>query len=372
MALPRLIELVLLVSLWAAVANGVNLLPSFVGKADPSCNPGYYYFTPVPNFPGDPGCRDLDECTSISRTPYCNILQECYNTIGSYTCYYPARVFPSRYSRDGLNITKVAHTANTAPKFRFQCKAEYYSYCTPGATCVADDGLLPYGRLWSGGHRFYNLPECRQLQASNCAGVTSYYSQTPSTHAGAQKACRRLNMRLATASFTRIQFTDEASQCLGNALSNPIWIDKSYVAQFSNSPSHFWPVPLRHVQQRSVNGILCLPDLYQYIVNRKVLKLGPHAIYTCHGGRKLYYIASDGGRNFTEAVHACQERAYQLPAGIMKGCMIHFAERLGFSVSAGEGTAWIGVLDTPNTAYATSGYTYFFHVRQRLTICATY
>ena len=35
--------------------------------------------------------QDLDECTSISRTPYCNILQECYNTIGSYTCYYPGK-----------------------------------------------------------------------------------------------------------------------------------------------------------------------------------------------------------------------------------------------------------------------------------------
>ncbi|XP_065180714.1 uncharacterized protein LOC135811408 [Sycon ciliatum] len=279
---------------------------------------------------------------------------------------------PSGYSRDGLNITKVAHTASTGPQFRFQCKAKYYSYCKPGATCVADDGLLPYWKLPSGGYQFYNLPECRQLKASTCAGVTSYYSQKPSTHAGAQKACRRLNMRLATASFTRIQFTDEASKCLGHTLPNPIWIDKSYVAQFRKSPSDFWSVPLRHVQQNSVNGIVCLPDYYQYIVNRNVIKLGPDAIYKCPGGRKLYYIASDVGRTFAEASYACQERAYQLPAGIMIDCMRRFAETLGFSVSKGEGTSWTGAFHTPDTAFATSGYAYFLYVKQRLTICTPY
>ena len=45
------IELVLLVSLWAAVANGVNLLPSFVGKADRKIFFFFVFFTSFISLP---------------------------------------------------------------------------------------------------------------------------------------------------------------------------------------------------------------------------------------------------------------------------------------------------------------------------------
>ncbi|XP_065197022.1 uncharacterized protein LOC135828506 [Sycon ciliatum] len=317
--------------------------PNYKPPGDTPCGPGYFRplsvsgsYDPYTECKDDNECGDDEICSK--DFPNARSLLECYNTEGSYYCetarfsdYDPAYNITSP-SASHFTVDEYIGDTRISREYRFRCDKGYYEYCPISQSCFAaylnEAVTVKKVHQIGGGGLLYKylatrLPTCKAFDRLSCAGVSFAYSATPVKFIEADYACRNAGMKLVNEAFIKVLFTTSAQRCITQKGLSSWATDTSVVTFTSTASPHNWPT--RDVASDSRNGFLCVPNDFEYTVNRADIQLEKDVleIHTCDGGQVLYHVGNGdkSGRNWTQFQDACHERALEVPGPRLKDCM---------------------------------------------------